>query len=204
MESPASDVPERLALIAYRPPCRDAQTGALLVTAKTNCNRTVAVRFSRELATQLVHDFANLLTADPQMRRERVRRIDPDFRNALPTIEWGGGFTPAPAGAPAPKIAALRVLPEQRPLRAGLTPEQIDAAWARFRAGEAPLHLLAQELGCSDIAVRHAFERTHGADFATIRGCYRGGRSGAEVKREIDRLLSGERQPVTKPNGKLL
>lgn len=163
---------------------------------------THALRYARQLLEAVRRcgkDVPEWILESAALER---RRLEPKhgYEKPLPTIEYVGRVSPARA----PAVPHLRVLPEQRPLRAGLTAEQIESAWARFRAGEAPVHILAQELGCSDIAVRHAFERTHGGEFMLIRGCYRGGRMGPPLKREIDRLLSGERQPVVKPSGQLL
>jgi hypothetical protein len=161
-----------------------------------------AARQLLEAAKACGESSRDVTIAELELAALEPKPVRHPYSNTLPTIEYVGGFVSAK-----PVRRDVVVTPPAEVFcgrGSRIRPEQIEAAWQRYRAGEAPVHLLAQELGCGGPTLSAAFERTHGAEFQLIRGVYRGPFQGvSETRRRIDQAL-GVRLPVTKPSGQIL
>jgi hypothetical protein len=163
-----------------------------------------AARQLLEAAKACGESGRDVTVAELELAAIEPKPVRHPYSNTLPTIDYVGGLVQ-------PSHTASREVIVRPPARvfcglgSRISPDQIEAAWARYRAGEAPVHILAKELGCADRTLAAAFLRTHGPEFQLIRTVYRDPFQGAsETKRRIDQILGTERLPVTKPNGKLL
>lgn len=149
--------------------------------------RRMNLQIPRALARVIVHDLANLLTGDPQVRALEV------MERAAPEQER------APATEPEPV----------RQKRSVITAEMVAEVWTRWAAGEAPLHELAAPHGVSSTTLGKRFAKLHGAALCNAVGdAYRRFRHRPhEVRaRLIGNVVSahGGRAPVLKRRGQIL